>query len=77
MIPFAGDQMFWGKRVHASGAGPRPINVKELTAMRLVSALVEAEDQTLQGRACLAGELIRVENGVGEAIRVVESRRVE
>jgi sterol 3beta-glucosyltransferase len=77
VIPFAGDQMFWGKRVHAIGAGPRPINVKELTAMRLVSALVEAEDRTLQGRARLAAELIRVENGVGEAIRVVESRRVE
>ena len=45
--------------------------------MRLVSALVDAEGQALQGRARLAGELIRVEEGVWEAIRVVESRRVE
>ena len=76
VIPFAGDQMFWGKRVHAIGAGPRPINVKELTMKRLVSALIEAEDKNLQERARLVGRAMRSEDGVREAIRVVESRRV-
>lgn len=76
VIPFAGDQMFWGKRVHAIGAGPVPIPVKSLTTMRLMSALAEVEDQTLQARARRAGESIRGEDGVGEAIRVVQSRLV-
>lgn len=74
VIPFAGDQMFWGKRVHALGAGPTPIPVKELTAERLSSTLAEAENQNMQARARHAGESIRVEDGVGDAIRVVESQ---
>jgi len=74
VIPFAGDQMFWGRRVHAIGAGPRPIPVRTLTAARLSSALAEAEDEALRGRSRLLGRAIRAEDGVGEAIRVVESQ---
>lgn len=76
VIPFAGDQMFWGKRVHAIGAGPRPIHVKALTATRLASALAEAEESALRNCARLLGRAIRAEEGVGNAIRVVESRLV-
>lgn len=74
VVPFAGDQMFWGKRVHAIGAGPRPIPVRALTATRLVSALAEAGESALRERARLLGRSIRAEDGVGETIRVVESR---
>ncbi|MFZ5856331.1 MAG: glycosyltransferase [Chloroflexota bacterium] len=76
VIPFAGDQMFWGKRVHAIGAGPRPINVKELSAARLTSALAEVEGDALRDRARHIGRVIRIEDGVAEAIRVVKSRLV-
>lgn len=74
VIPFAGDQMFWGKRVRAIGAGPRPINVKELTATHLASALAEAEESALRNRAQATGRAIRNEDGVRDAIRVVECR---
>ncbi|MEW6241767.1 MAG: glycosyltransferase [Chloroflexota bacterium] len=73
VVPFAGDQMFWGRRVHALGVGPRPIPVRKLTSTRLASALAEVEDDALRGRAHLLGRAIRAEDGVGEAIRVVES----
>jgi sterol 3beta-glucosyltransferase len=73
VIPFAGDQMFWGKRVHAIGAGPPPINVKSLTAARLASALAEAEESALRNRAQATGRAIRNEDGVRDAIRVIES----
>ena len=76
VIPFAGDQMFWGNRVEAIGAGPRPINVKELTVPQLSSALAEVDDQSLQDRARKIGNAIRNEDGVGDAIRVVQSRLV-
>lgn len=76
VTPFAGDQMFWGKRVHAIGAGTAPIALKSLTEERLSSAIAEIEDQNLQARARRVGESIRVEDGVGEAIRVVQSRLV-
>ncbi len=74
VIPFAGDQLFWGRRVHAIGAGPRPIPVRSLTATRLASALAEAEDLAIRDRASLLGRAIRAEDGVREAIRVVEFR---
>jgi len=74
VIPFAGDQAFWGKRVHAIGAGPRPIPIRALTATRLASALAEAEESALRNRAQLAGRAIRNEDGVRDAIRVVECR---
>jgi sterol 3beta-glucosyltransferase len=73
VIPFAGDQAFWGKRVHAIGAGPRPINVKSLTAARLAFALAEAEEDALRNRAQLTGRAIQAEDGVEDAIRVIQS----
>lgn len=73
VISFAGDQLFWGKRVHAIGAGPRPMRVRELTVARLASAMVAAEDAALRERARLIGQEVRREDGVAGAIRVVES----
>lgn len=76
VIPFGGDQLFWGKRVHAIGAGPRPMRVRELAVSRLTSAMAEAEAEALRDRARLIGQAIRREDGVVNAIRVVESRLV-
>ena len=73
VIPFAGDQMFWGKRVHAIGAGPRPIPVRALTVARLASALTEVGESALRNGAQATGRAIRSEDGVASAIRVVES----
>jgi sterol 3beta-glucosyltransferase len=72
VVPFAGDQMFWGRRVDALGAGPSPVPVKRLTAARLISALARAEEEGQKGRARLVGRAIRAEDGVGEAARVLE-----
>jgi sterol 3beta-glucosyltransferase len=38
IIPFFGDQFFWGERIHAKGVGPSPIPISELTVERLCSA---------------------------------------
>jgi sterol 3beta-glucosyltransferase len=73
IVPHTADQPFWGKRVHAIGAGPQPIPIKQLTTQRLVAALSEVGDDTLRARAQETGRLIRLEDGVGEAVRVIES----
>ncbi|XP_016193974.1 sterol 3-beta-glucosyltransferase UGT80A2 isoform X4 [Arachis ipaensis] len=39
IVPFFGDQPFWGERVHARGVGPAPIPVDEFTLGRLVDAI--------------------------------------
>lgn len=73
IVPHMGDQPFWGKRVAAIGAGPDPIPLKQLTTQRLVAALERADDSALRARAQETGRLIQLEDGVGEAVRVIES----
>ncbi|KIW96931.1 uncharacterized protein Z519_02322 [Cladophialophora bantiana CBS 173.52] len=63
IVPFFGDQPFWGAMVARAGAGPTPIPSKELTADRLANAILEAlKPETLE-RARELGERIKEENG--------------
>lgn len=39
MVPFFGDQPFWGEQVHARGAGPAPIPVHDFSLEKLVAAI--------------------------------------
>jgi sterol 3beta-glucosyltransferase len=71
-VPFFGDQAFWGQRVEALGAGPAPIKRSRLTTGRLVRALKEALAPDKKECASLAGEKIRTEDGVRQAVAAVE-----
>lgn len=71
IIPHSNDQPFWGRRVHALGAGPHPIPRKRLTANRLAQAIRAAvTDEATRERAAALGETIRAEDGVGNAVRI-------
>lgn len=39
IVPFFGDQPFWGDRVHARGVGPAPIPVDQFSLPKLVEAI--------------------------------------
>ncbi|CAL8077840.1 unnamed protein product [Prunus armeniaca] len=39
IVPFFGDQPFWGERVHARGVGPAPIPTDEFSLEKLVDAI--------------------------------------
>lgn len=39
VVPFFGDQPFWGERVHARGVGPSPIPVDGFSLDKLVDAI--------------------------------------
>ncbi|KAK6289417.1 hypothetical protein POUND7_000958 [Theobroma cacao] len=39
IVPFFGDQPFWGERVHSRGVGPAPIPVEEFSLEKLVAAI--------------------------------------
>ncbi|OJJ83730.1 uncharacterized protein ASPGLDRAFT_74542 [Aspergillus glaucus CBS 516.65] len=56
IVPFFGDQPFWGSMVAAAGAGPAPIPHKELS----VHALAEGIRYCLTDRATLAASAIAV-----------------
>ena len=73
ICPFLADQPFWGKRVFALGVGPAPIPQKRLTTERLVAAIRQmTSDAAMQARAARLGELIRAEDGVGNAVTIIK-----
>jgi sterol 3beta-glucosyltransferase len=72
VVPFLGDQPFWGERVHAIGAGPKPILVKNLSVEKLVRAIVEAGSESVRERAQAIGQQLRTEDGTGEAVKWIE-----
>jgi sterol 3beta-glucosyltransferase len=71
-VPFIYDQSFWGRRVAALGAGPRPIPRHRLTADRLGEALRALESTDVRAAARRVGERLRAEDGVGDAVRIIE-----
>jgi UDP:flavonoid glycosyltransferase YjiC (YdhE family) len=72
VIPHAVDQLFWGKRVAAIGAGPRPIELKQLSVESLCEGFQQAESSELQAAARRIGERIRAEDGIGRAVEIIE-----
>lgn len=63
VVPFFGDQPFWGSMVARAGAGPDPIPYKRLTAEGLAEAIRIALKPETQAKAQLLGQRIREEKG--------------
>ena len=72
IIPHIGDQPFWATRVQAMGAAPAPVERLNLTARRLNEAIRHAECPMVRQAAAALGAQVRVEDGVGVAIRIIE-----
>lgn len=63
VVPFFGDQPFWGSMVAKAGAGPRPIPYKQLTSDKLSAAISEALRPEALQKAQELGERISKESG--------------
>jgi sterol 3beta-glucosyltransferase len=75
VLPFFGDQPFWGNRVYNLGVGPKPISQKKLTVERLSEAIdAVRSDHVMLRNAQTLGEKIRSEDGVTRAIEVIANR---
>lgn len=73
VIPFGGDQPFWGARVRALGCGPKPIRRENLTVARLTRALVDLTHHSAYAAAAQAlGAKLRQEHGISTAADLVE-----
>jgi UDP:flavonoid glycosyltransferase YjiC (YdhE family) len=73
VVPFVGDQFFWGQRVAELGVGPAPIPRKKLTVEALAQAIQEAiSNETMRHRATKLGARIRAEDGTARAVAVVQ-----
>ncbi|HZG69876.1 MAG TPA: glycosyltransferase, partial [Herpetosiphonaceae bacterium] len=74
ICPFFGDQPFWGRRIHALGLGPEPIQQKRMTSGQLAEAIrTAATDPNMRRRAAEVGAQIRSERGVEQAVRILEA----
>ncbi|XP_010243988.1 PREDICTED: sterol 3-beta-glucosyltransferase UGT80A2-like isoform X2 [Nelumbo nucifera] len=69
IVPFFGDQPFWGEQVHARGVGPAPIPVDEFSLPRLVDAIMFMLDSEVKERAMKLAKAIKSEDGVEGAVR--------
>lgn len=73
ITPMYSDQFFWGQRVAALGVGPPPIPQKHLTAERLAAAIrLATSDRAMRERARAVGQTLREEDGVAQAVRIIE-----
>jgi len=74
ITPVYSDQFFWGQRIATLGVGPSPIPQKQLTAERLATAIrLATSDQAMQDRARAVGQTLRKEDGVAQAVRIIEA----
>jgi sterol 3beta-glucosyltransferase len=73
IVPFVFDQPFWGERLKALKLGTGPIPQKTLTADRLADAISAAvTNPDIKKHAKLIGESIRSENGIDNAVKIVQ-----
>lgn len=63
VVPFFGDQPFWGAMVARAGAGPLPIPFKQLTSDKLAAAITEALKPETSQKAKELGASISEEKG--------------
>ncbi|KAG8889576.1 hypothetical protein FRB99_003972, partial [Tulasnella sp. 403] len=69
VVPFFGDQPFWGKMVHESGAGPAPIPQKKLSVEALVDAIEFCLTPQARESAQRLADRIKNEHGQEEGLK--------
>lgn len=73
ITPFFCDQPFWGERIYELGTGPKPIPYSKLTSEKLAGLInIAVRNKDIQIKAKLLGGMIDAENGVQEAVNIVE-----
>lgn len=68
IVPFFGDQFFWGDRVHQRGLGPAPIPISELSIEKLSNAITFMLQPEVKSLAMELAKLIENEDGVAAAV---------
>ncbi|XP_015088035.1 sterol 3-beta-glucosyltransferase UGT80A2-like isoform X1 [Solanum pennellii] len=69
IVPFFGDQPFWGERVHARGVGPPPIPIDEFSLPKLVEAIEFMLDPKVKENAVELAKAMENEDGVTGAVK--------
>lgn len=73
VLPYVGDQWFWGERLRSRGMAPRPLRRFSATPKKLAARIQEVLDTpSMTQRAAETGALLAREDGVGRAVAHIE-----
>jgi UDP:flavonoid glycosyltransferase YjiC (YdhE family) len=73
ITPVSADQPFWGNLISSLGVGPKPILRRALTSESLAGAItIAVNDKQMQEKAAALGRRIMEENGVTNAVKLIE-----
>lgn len=70
IVPFFGDQFFWGNVVAKTGAGPLPVPGKSITVDELANAFHQAHQPEMRIAAERIRDAIAQEDGCANALRI-------
>lgn len=68
IVPFFGDQFFWGDRIYEKGLGPAPIPISQLSVEGLSDAITFMLQPDVKSRAMELSVLLENEDGVAGAV---------
>ncbi|KAM6542332.1 hypothetical protein CsatB_006779 [Cannabis sativa] len=68
IVPFFGDQFFWGDRIHQKGLGPAPIPISQLNVENLSNAIRFMLQPEIKAQALELAKLLENEDGVAAAV---------
>ncbi|KAG9140238.1 hypothetical protein Leryth_014683 [Lithospermum erythrorhizon] len=68
IVPFFGDQFFWGDRIHQKGLGPPPIPISTLNVEALSEAITYMLQPEVKSHAMELARTIENEDGVAAAV---------
>jgi UDP:flavonoid glycosyltransferase YjiC (YdhE family) len=77
VMPFAADQFFWADRLQQLGVAPAALSPKRLDAGTLARAIGFVEHAGTRERAAALGRAMENENGVANAVDLIERQLVE
>lgn len=69
IVPFFGDQPFWGRAVVDAGVGVEPCPILDLTAEKLRDAFTALRSQSLREKALKLRDVLMAEDGADEAVK--------
>lgn len=73
VLPFGGDQPFWGQRIYDLGCGPKPIARNKITLYKLTKAFLDlTENPDYRAHAAAIGKRLQAENGVSLGADIIE-----
>ncbi|KAI8931389.1 hypothetical protein NX059_011721 [Plenodomus lindquistii] len=74
VVPFFGDQPFWGQMIAKAGAGPFPVPFKQMTSQSLAESITFALKDDVKVAVQRMGESIAEEDGAADTVRDFEQR---